>query len=390
MRHNDWPRIAGLASFSVLAIGCAAFLIASGDLHKSVAGVALLLLAAGQIALLIGGALRQSRLGDRQAVQGRALREVADRTQALTARIDALEARLAAPAPAAPQATTSSTLAEMQALREQLQALVNDIQNPGAPPPAAAPETAAAAAPLRERLDLLLEPVIELSSGDTNHYRALLNMVDDQGQEVAHADLMAKAEENGVRPRLDQHLLRQVLPVFRRLRLKHPAMRLFVPLGAASLNTSDDLARLIALLEQSSDVAPGVVLEISHQSLGLLSAAGIEGLARLGRLGTNMCLARVSLTGLDLMSLRQLGVRFLDIDARGFEQGHGVAPSWTEFAQFARSMQFQIVAGHVETAAQSLAAGRLARFGYGPYFAPPRRVRVDAGETQPASRYQAA
>ncbi len=403
MQHNDWPRLAGLASFSVLAIGCGAFLIASGDMHKSVAGVALLLLAVGQGILLVAGSIKNARLAERQSTHGRTLRDVSERTQALAQRIEALEQRLSAPQPApasAPAATTSSTLAEMQALRAQLQALVEDIQHPQTPPapmayqqppaaqPASPPPPAAPA--VAERLDLLLEPVIELSNGETTHYRALLNMSDEADNEVPHQELMAKAEANGVRARLDYHLLHQVLPVFRRLRLKHGAMRLFVPVGTDSLNTPDSLARLIALLEEARDVAPGIVLEIAHEGLGLLSTSGIEGLARLGRLGTTMALARVSLTGLDLMALRQLGVRFLDIDSRTFEQGHGVAPAWIEFAQFARSMQFQIVAGSVETPAQSLAAGRLARFGYGRYFAPPRRVRAEAGEAQPAAAFRAA
>ncbi len=137
-------------------------------------------------------------------------------------------------------------------------------------------------------------------------------------------------------------------------------------------------------------MAAGVVLEIIHGDLAKLTADGIGGLAQLARLGVNMSLSRVSLSGLDLMSLRQLGVRFLDIDARTIDAGFGVAPAWSDFAQYARSMQFQLVAGKVETTTQSQAAGRLARFGYGPAFAPPRRVRAGAGQGEPNIRFQAA
>jgi EAL domain-containing protein (putative c-di-GMP-specific phosphodiesterase class I) len=407
MRHQEWPRIAGLASFSLLAVGCAAYLIGSGDPGQSVMGAGLLLLAAGQIVMLTADGLRLSRLAGRLRDQGRMLRDVVDKAAAVADRLQALETKPAAPA-AAPR--SDSTIAEMQVLRQQLQDLLVGIQTPAAaaPPPRSAaappPKPAAAAAPRQaddgsesrpaaagERLDLLLEPVIELLTGETTHYRAHLTMVDGAGNEVAHPDLMRKAEDNGVRPRLDVHLLRQALPVFRRLRTKHPAMRLFVPVGAATLNTPAELDRIQAALEAASDIAPGVVLDLSHAALGTLSAGGIEGLARLGRLGATMVLSQVSLTGLDLMSLRQLGVRFLDIDARSFEQGFGVAPAWSDFVQYARSLQFSIIGGCVETAAQSLAASRLARYGYGPYFAPPRRVRPDAGEAQkPSGSFQAA
>jgi EAL domain-containing protein (putative c-di-GMP-specific phosphodiesterase class I) len=411
MRHNEWPRIAGVASFSLLAVGCAAFLIGTGDLHQSVIGAGLLLLAAGQLFMLTAGWLRLSRLAERQREQGRAVRDLSDSAAAVVDRLQALESKPATPAPAP---RSDSTIAEMQVLRQQLQDLLVGIQSPAAAPaprqaaaapskPAAAaaappkpvaaataqPDAAAAARPspaaASERLDLLLEPVIELLTGETSHYRALLAMVDGGGHEVAHADLMRKAEQNGVRPQLDVHLLRQALPVFRRLRMKHPAMRLFVPVGAPTLNTPAEIDRLQAALEAASDIAPGVVLDLSHSALGALSDSGVDGLARLGRLGTTMVLSQVALNGLDLLSLRKLGVRFLDIDARSFEQGFGVAPAWSDFVQYARSMQFSLIGGCVETAAQSLAASRLARYGYGPYFAPARRVRPDAGEAPAAS-----
>lgn len=408
MRHGDWPRLAGLASFALLAVGCAAFLMASGDVAKSVTGAGLLLLAVGQIVYMIGGWIRLASFGERQAMQGKALRDLAGTAKAAADRLQDIELRLAeaeekpAPQPApTPRVTGDSTLAEMQALRQQLRTLADEIAKPYAEPAAAAlpplQQPAAAAPPpqqqqaaFTERLDLLLEPMIELATGDTSHYRALLHMVGEDGDEIVHDDLMRRAAQNGARGRLDVHLLEQSLPVLRRLRLKNGGTRVFVPVGTSTLTSPADLGHIKGLLEDSRDVASGVVLEIIHGELAKLTAAGIEGLAQLARLGVNMCLSRVSLTGLDLMSLRQLGVRFLDIDARTIDAGFGVAPAWSDFVQYARSMQFQLVAGKIETTTQSQAAARLARFGYGPYFAPPRRVRPGAGNGDTGTRFQAA
>lgn len=402
MRHGDWPRLAGLASFALLAIGCAAFLIASGDIAKSVTGVGLLLLATGQIVYMIGGWSRMVRMNERQAMQGKALRDLAATAKAASDRLQDIELRLAeaeeeaaaAPQPVQQQPAENTTLAEMQALRQQLRALADDIAKPfpgvEASPPPPPPQPAPKPAATSERLDLLLEPVIELATGESTHYRALLHMVGDGSAEIAHDDLMRRAAQNGARGRLDVHLLEQTLPVLRRLRQKNGNMRIFVPAGASTLTSASDLREIIDLLEESRDVSAGIAFDIIHTELAKLAGEGVEGLARLARLGVNMSLSRVSLTGLDLMSLRQLGVRFLDIDARTIDAGFGVAPAWNDFAQFARSMQFQLVAGNIETAAQSHAAARLARFGYGPYFAPPRRVRAGAGQGEPGARVQAA
>ena len=66
------------------------------------------------------------------------------------------------------------------------------------PPRRPQPETVEA-----EHLDLLLEPVIELSSGSTSHYRALINLTNGRGEVVRHAELMQKADQGGMRAALD-------------------------------------------------------------------------------------------------------------------------------------------------------------------------------------------
>jgi len=360
------------------------------------------LLAAGQIIFMIGSWMRLGHLAERQAMQGKALRDMAGTTKVLTERLQELEARYhAEPEPeakpvASPESPSAAALAEMQALRQQLRSLAEDIQKPyQEPPPAPLPQRApepppAAVKSAGERLELLLEPVIELATGETAHYRAQLHMLSELGDEMPHNELMRRAQQNGARARLDVHLLEASLPVLRRLRGKNGNTRVFVPVGASTLTSPGDLRQIIGLLEDSRDVAAGVVLEIIHADLAGLATAGIEGLAQLARLGASMSLSRVSLNGLDLLSLRQLGVRYLDIDARSIDAGFGVAPSWIDFANYARSMQFQIIGGMVETTAQSQAAARLARYGYGPYFAPPRRVKPGAGHSEPGSRIQAA
>jgi predicted signal transduction protein with EAL and GGDEF domain len=143
-------------------------------------------------------------------------------------------------------------------------------------------------------------------------------------------------------------------------------------------------------MEEAADVAVSIVLEIEHRNLGSRGATGIDGLARLGRLGVTMALTGVSTSGLDLAALRQLGVRFLDIEATSLETGSGLSPAWLQFAQFARAMQFQIVAGGVTTAAQAAAVGQLARFARGSFFAPPRRVKSEAGMEAGAGERPAA
>ena len=117
----------------------------------------------------------------------------------------------------------------------------------------------------------------------------------------------------------------------------------------------------------------------ARRTSGQLDSAGIENLARLGRLGATLALRDVYLGGLDLAALRQLGVRFLNFPPHAVDAGNGPSEVWREFVQYARAMQIQLIVGDIETPQQAASASKCARFGHGPFFAPPRKVRRDAG-----------
>lgn len=394
MRGRDWPVILGLAVFVLAAIMFGVLAATSWqDQNYAVTG-AIIVLAIGQVFLLAVTWSRDAALATRLELQGRSQRALADDLHGLAQRLDEAERQIS-------DAPGEQIASEMQNLRHSFQSLSQEIEHTRgriesgiqARTPAAQPAPQPAAPELdasRERLELSLEPVVELSNDQTAHYRAQLSLVEGPGREVPHAVLIAKAETGGFRPAIDFVMLKQTLPVLRRLRAKNPHLRIFVPLGLASLNGAADLDRLVILMEEAADAAVSIVLEIEHRNLGLLGAAGIDGLARLGRLGVTMALTGVSTSGLDLAALRQLGVRFLDIEATSLETGSGLSPAWLQFAQFARAMQFQIVAGGVTTAAQAAAAGQLARFARGSFFAPPRRVKSDAGMEAGAGERTAA
>jgi hypothetical protein len=56
-----------------------------------------------------------------------------------------------------------------------------------------------------------------------------------------------------------------------------------------------------------------------------------------------------------------------------------VTQTWLDFVQVARSLQFQILLTNVEDSAQAASASQIARLVAGHFFAPPRRVKINAG-----------
>jgi EAL domain-containing protein (putative c-di-GMP-specific phosphodiesterase class I) len=372
-------------------MACAGYLIFSGRSPDLALPAGILMLAVGQVVTLAVLARRSDRAMQRESQGLRSLRKMTETMQAMDARLSDIEAR-----PAAQPEILEEIAAEMRSLRDGIGTLVQQVPEPPAaeerqepqldiPPEALAPSPAPAKAQANERIELMLQPMIELSSGATLHYRALLCLTDEAGRRFDHDQVMAKAEEGGMREILDSHALKLVAPVLRRLRVRNPGMRVFVSLGSTTLQSGAGTARLLAVLEQERDIASGIVFEIAQDVLAGLDTQGIENLAQLGRLGTIMGLSNVAAAGADLPALRQLGVKFLSIPAAAFDAGFGASSNWRDFAQYARAMQFQMIATGVSSAQQASAATSIVRFGCGPFFAPPRKVKSDAG-TAGASR----
>jgi EAL domain-containing protein (putative c-di-GMP-specific phosphodiesterase class I) len=392
------PVMLVLTVFTAAAMAIAVYLVVSAGVGVAAVAGAILLLS---LSVLIITAVALVKLSGHQRsllVHKDHIRKLSARSGEAFERLAALEARELDARPA-----LDWVMAEVGELRRDVQDL-RLAQKQAAPPPRAAPpgwqaaprqaaHTPAAHAPAAvneaapqpsasDTLNLELEPVIDLAAGHTSHYRALLNLSGGDGPGVAHEQLIQKAEQGGVRPSLDVRLVRLVAPVLRRLRARNPGLRIFVPIGRTTLGAREEAGRLLAILQRDSDVASGMVFELSQPDLGRLEGLGLETLARLARSGAILALRVGSAEGLDLGALRQLGVRYLTVPPDAAALGRDLPPAaWNEFLRHAQALHIYLVAGSIKAPQQATAANKFARFGFGPFFAPPRRVRADAGTT---------
>ncbi len=252
------------------------------------------------------------------------------------------------------------------------------------------PSVSAATQTPKEQLNFLLQPIIDLTTNETAHYRARFSMSAPTGGEIDFEKLILNADRGGLRASLDVHVIHQAIPLLRRLRAKSPAMKMFLPVGTATLMSDQAIALISATLAEAADVATGVVLELNHASLGRMSEAGIAGLAKIARSGAVLAVADAAIAGLDLAALRKLGVKFIAIDAGSIYSGYTIASTWQEFAQVARGLQFQIMITDINNPTQAAASAQIARLVTGTYFAPARRVKVNAGASRRSSATVAA
>lgn len=380
------PVMLGLTVFTAAAMAIAAYLVVTTGLGMAAVAGAILLLSLSVLATAVVALVKLSGHERWLFSQKDQIRRLSGRSEEALARLASIEERESEPDP-----RLDRVMAEVGALRRDVHELLVAQRTPAAEPPETQPEPQVQRKPAQQReqsqetLSLQLEPVIDLAAGSTSHYRALLSLSGGEGSGVPYDQLIQKADQGGMRPALDVRLVRLVAPVLRRLRAKNPGLRVFVPIGRTTLGARDEAGRLLAILQRDGDVAGGMVFEFTQSDLGRLEGPGIETLARLARSGAMLGLRDVAFEGLDLGALRQLGVRYLTFPPNAMDGGQFATSAWNDFVRHAQALQIQLVAGSIKTPQQATAANKFARFGFGPFFAPPRRVRADAGMAAPSA-----
>lgn len=213
-----------------------------------------------------------------------------------------------------------------------------------------------------------LEPVIDLFSGKTAHYR--LHHAFD-GAESSKADRPER------RPALDIYLYREALLLLRRLRKRDNQLGILVPISSVTLAIPEALSRIAQVHASEPGISDGLIVDIPHAVLASLSQSSLEGLAYMARSGIEMSLSNAAVAGLDLGALDKLNVRYVGLSAGSVgsepKQSSGIA----NFVQAARALHVQVIVTGVANAQQATQLMRVARFASGPAFAEPRRVRRD-------------
>jgi EAL domain-containing protein (putative c-di-GMP-specific phosphodiesterase class I) len=254
--------------------------------------------------------------------------------------------------------------------------------------PSALPVAEAVAAPEPEddtpfgrQLSLSLEPIVDLYSSQTAHYRLVASMLDADGLEVAPELFAHHVSQLGQRSLLDAFVIRETIGILSELRKRDSSLCVLVPIGAATLADRKYLLDILEYVAAAPEAAGGLVLDINHGVLASLPDASLEGLAILARKGVTLALSQASIGGLDLAALSKLNVRYVCLAAASLALGFKTPATVSGFIQAARALRIQTIITQV-TDPQALAEiMRSARLACGPAFAAPRRLKRASPET---------
>lgn len=408
MQKQDWPYVSAVVIGLAIAIGSGFYMIGGGTAPLLAIVVAVLSLGFSQAAILVFLARRSSDLGnDRQNTQADIAvtltnaRETKIQIESLRKSLDEtkLEAKrdreLTARGFTALKDSYTSLQAEIQRTTYYRQPVAEQVFTP--PPaqnnraiPVEPPQQLEPESPFGDQLAVSLEPIIDLSTGRTAHYRMHLALADGQGEELASDTFLHHAERIGARPALDIFVAREADALLRKLRQRDPNLNIFMPIGASTLASRESIAQINADRKSAADISQGLIFEFPHAMLAGLTEQALEGLAELARQGARFGLSNVSIAGLDLNAMNTLNVRFVSLDSNAIDAVHGPSLAMASFTQTARASRVQMIVSGVADQRIIGKLPQITRLVSGPCFAPPRRVKKELVENATVDFHAAA
>lgn len=403
MQKRDGINIAATGLCVITAIGAGFYMYAGGSAPVVAAVVAVTALAFGQIVGLVASQQLNKDFQDSHKALATDIYDVSQTNIEAKRHSDFLLTQLAdmRTENSKNSAVVATGFADLKAtyasLAKDLQTSLATPRTYYTPPPAAVIEPAqevpeapiAVVSPYGEQLLVALEPIVDLHSGSTAHYRMHLGMLSPTGEELSHEVLLHHADRTGVRPQLDMFVAREAEILLRRLRLRDPSLNIFVPIGAETLSSPKALAQMIVDRHAAADVAQGLAYELPHAMLAGLTENALEGLAMLARQGAMLALTNVSLAGLDLHAMSTLNVRFVGLDVAAIDVTTGPSAAMIGFAQAARASRVQMIVTGVAYPRIVASLPQITRLASGPCFAAPRRVKRELAE-EAATRFNVA
>lgn len=274
----------------------------------------------------IGGMEKRMR-GDSERLRG-AHREIRADIEAMQTRMDSLEAQIAfAPpphqqieAPPAPQLELKLIDQIVDKLGATLDARLGQIQAA----PNVTPIHAAARGPmdlvrealLENRIELYLQPIVQLPQRKTAFYEGFTRLKDSTGRLILPQEFIPAAEQAGLMSTIDNVLLFRCVQIVRKLMKQDRRIGIFCNLSPTSLADEHFFPQFLDFMRENRDLAGSVIFEIPQASYEARTSVEARAMGKLVDLGFRFSIDKVSSAEIDLPDLERSGVRYAKIPAR--------------------------------------------------------------------------
>lgn len=258
-------------------------------------------------------------------------REVTADIDAMQTRLDQMEASIGfGAAPAAPriEAPAASPQIEMNMIDQivdklgaAMDARIQHIQGAGnvtpiTPTAARGPMDLVREALLENRVELHLQPIVQLPQRKTAYYEGFTRLKDSTGRLILPQEFIPAAEQAGLMSTIDNVLLFRCVQIVRKLMKQDRRIGIFCNLTPTALADDAFFPQFLDFMHENRDLAGSVIFEIPQASYDARTSIEARAMAKLVDLGFRFSIDRVASADIDLPDLERSGVRYVKMPAR--------------------------------------------------------------------------
>ena len=237
------------------------------------------------------------------------------------------------------------------------------------------------------RVDLYLQPVVNLPQRRTMFYESFSRLRDETGRVMMPAEYLSVAEPEGLVTAIDNLLLFRCVQIVRRLAKTDKKVGIFCNVSMASLADETFFPQFLDLLSTNRDLAGALIFEVGQSAFDSRGSIEARNMGKLAELGFRFSIDKIVDLDLDFQDLARSDVKFLKIGA-GFlldqltdtEDGLILKSmpdlAAQDFAALTRRYGVEIIAEKVEAERQIVDILELdIGYGQGHLFGEPRAIR---------------
>ncbi|MEM8800411.1 MAG: EAL domain-containing protein [Pseudomonadota bacterium] len=165
------------------------------------------------------------------------------------------------------------------------------------------------------RLDLYLQPIVQVPSRRLRHYECFTRVRDESGEIIYPRQFIVMAEAEGLTTTVDNLLLFRCVQLVRQFGVREPGVKFFCNIAASSLGDHEFLDQFIEYMVDNRDFAERMVFEFAYDDFIALDDHVYEALDQLASVGFEFSIDKVHRLTNELVELADWNVRYLKIDA---------------------------------------------------------------------------
>lgn len=248
------------------------------------------------------------------------------------------------------------------------------------------------------RVDLYLQPVVNLPQRRTMYYESYTRLRDESGRVMMPAEYLTAAETGGMISSIDNMLLLRCVQIVRRLSKAERKIGIFCNVSLASLGDETFFPQFLEFLTQHKDLAGSLIFELGQESFEMRGAVETRNMARLAQLGFRFSIDKVTALDFDFTDLTRSEVKFVKVSAEVLlaylldDHARSMVPALkdlhhADYAALTRRHGIELIAEKIEHERQVVDILDLeVGFGQGRLFGEPRAIRDSVlADTPPAA-----